>query len=345
MNLQTLKTLFSPRRRIQGLSELSEYQGGRLFKQCVLSRGLCRYRVFDLEAVPAARRQDVLTLKIESWKRFDNQGIYVGWVGGTAHVWVWDADQVANDEDTLLPESVLHPAADGLRLVNCIDGFEGQCWTNGKLAAAEWWSVLPDSDEWVRFMRSAGLVPNEQLPAPTTLQLLDRPWARRATSGGNQLLEQERNLVMGGASLAAFVLCWQLVGLYLDNSGQSLLRETLEQRQRSLEPQLMARTQAFDNQAQYESLLELFPVHRQLQVMAKTAATLPKKIQLTEWSLEEDQLRLTLRGTSPEPSFYVGRFQDVDIYEEVTAERGRDPNELILNMTVNARLQQSEPGP
>lgn len=337
--------LFSPRRRIQGLAELSEYHGGRLFKQRVLSRGLCRYRVFELERVPAGRRQEVLTLKIESWKRFDNQGSYVGWVNGNAHVWVWDADQFGTSGETLLPESVLHPAADGLRLVSCIDGFEGQCWSNGELTAAEWWPSLPEPEHWVRFMRSAGLVPSERLPVPTTVQLLDRPWARRAAGGGgNQLLEQERRLVMSGASLVAFVLCWQLVGLYLDNSSQAQLRETLAERQQALEPQLAARTQAFDNQAQYENLLELFPAHRQLQVMAQVAATLPKKIQLTEWSLEADQLSLALRGTSPEPSFYVGRFQDVDIFEDVTAERGRDPDELILNMTVDASLQQPEPG-
>jgi hypothetical protein len=301
--------------------------------------------MFDLEPVPVARRQDALALKISAWTPFPNADYYAGWVGGRAHIWLWDASRVASDGAAMLPETALHPAGDGVRLVRCIDGFEAQYWSAGELQKAHWWKSSPDTVDWVQFLRSAGLVPTEEIPAPARLEFTDRPWAKRTLGSGNQLLQQERRLVVAGAALGAFAITWQLVGLYADSAGQTELREALEQRQRAVEPVLQARERALEDQARIDTLNQLYPRYRQLQVMAQAAATLPKTAHLVEWSLEDDRLRLALQGKAPDAGFYVRRFQEVEMYSAVNAERGRTRDQLVLNMDVSAVAARPEREP
>lgn len=54
-----------------------------------------------------------------------------------------------------IPESLVYsPIKDGLRLVKCLEGVEGQCWHRGDLIASRWWGQEPTQSQWQSFVRS-----------------------------------------------------------------------------------------------------------------------------------------------------------------------------------------------
>lgn len=337
MNLDSLKALFSPRRRLQGSSRSSAYTGGILGRQCVLSRGLCRYRIFDdLRVVPAEHRAGALQNKLDGWKPYgEATRHYAGWASGCAHVWAWNGNEVTDDGAPPVPESALQPIGDGVRLVKCIDGFEGQFWSASELKQSQWWPAFPALHAWTGFLRASGQMPSDTVPEAVELTLRDRPWAKSIAGAGNTVVAYERQLVLGGAAVAAVGIAWQLVGLYLDTSVHAEFEGSLTRARQAAEPQLLARERALDDKASAEALQSLFPAFRTLQVMAQTAASLPRDTHLVLWSLQGEELEITLEGQEPDPSVFVRRFQEADAFDEVVAERTRNRDQLSLRMLVS----------
>ena len=48
---------------------------------------------------------------------------------------------------------------DGVRLVRCLEGFEGEAWRDGDLVASRWWPATPSAQEWNFFLRGAKNAP------------------------------------------------------------------------------------------------------------------------------------------------------------------------------------------
>jgi len=100
-----------------------------------------------------------------------------------AGLWLWDNDYRAPlrhqlYQPSLLPESLAYEPMDtGVRLVQCIEGVEGQVWQDGILQASRWWAACPDGGEWRLFLRSARIAqtPQNAVPAP-----IEVPWRRFA---------------------------------------------------------------------------------------------------------------------------------------------------------------------
>ena len=78
-----------------------------------------------------------------------------------AGIWTWDGDIVLENGQPLsslrvMPETLAREGLEnGARLAKCIDGFEGQVWRNGSLAASRWWHAPPKAREWQHFLRAA----------------------------------------------------------------------------------------------------------------------------------------------------------------------------------------------
>ncbi len=68
-------------------------------------------------------------------------------------------------------------ASDGLRLAACLNGFEGQCWRNGRIVGSRWWREAPSDSDWRIFAEALGVV-SEHAPAVVTPGALARPWRR-----------------------------------------------------------------------------------------------------------------------------------------------------------------------
>lgn len=90
--------------------------------------------------------------------------------------WVWSRDTVASitgHRDTrVMPEALARRGMErGVRIVQCIEGYEGELWLNKRRVAARWWPHVPDQTEWSIFLngvRTLGLGGNaaEFLNAP-----------------------------------------------------------------------------------------------------------------------------------------------------------------------------------
>jgi len=77
-----------------------------------------------------------------------------------AGVWSWvqennDSNQRVFFKPAAVPETLAYESLmDGVRLLRCLEGFEGQIWSDGALKASRWWHQEPREDEWVYFLRS-----------------------------------------------------------------------------------------------------------------------------------------------------------------------------------------------
>lgn len=107
---------------------------------------------------------------------FADPGWHLTW--GLSHIgiWSWEKDRLRSlgvpQGGGVLPESLLDapPAADGYRLLVRQEGYEGQIWASGELAASRFWAARPDEEEIAVFRRSvahSGGPPPSELPGPS----------------------------------------------------------------------------------------------------------------------------------------------------------------------------------
>ena len=112
-----------------------------------MSRALCLYARFTVpKELAAAKREAALRLKILEWSPYASPGLLIDWADSDAGVWIWDALKVeeairAEGLDpkrvTVLPETALaEPQAEGARIVDGLEGLEGQAWRQGRLIAS-----------------------------------------------------------------------------------------------------------------------------------------------------------------------------------------------------------------
>jgi len=335
------KLRFSTQRYLQHQNEIQRPPAGRGGREWVLSRGLCHYRCFDLTDIPLGRRDEALQLQIQQWSPFTHSGSYSVWRQSQAQTWVWDQDQQQQVQQAqavrqarLLPEGVLRaPLTEGLRLLTCLDGLEGQVWREGVLQASHWWQTTPSLQAWQRFQRAQGL-PATPVPSPLSLPLLDKPWGRARTASGIGGLRQERVWVFGLAALGLSALVWQSVGIWQWRQALDQVASQIDSLNARTTPVLEARSQAMTDRLAIETLLALNPYPHQLQLLAEVADRLPAGVRLLEWHYQTGQLNFTLEAPSLDPRFYVTAFQAVPGFLEVKANTGRTPQQLIVSLRV-----------
>lgn len=157
-------------------------QGMRLGGEAiVLSRALCAFERRKIARNDAKGRK-AITLAIQRESPDSEVWIERGAKGAGADVntWRWSGAKVAAalggvKNAPVVPETLARKAgANGLRLVACIDGFEGEYWQSGELIASRWWPRQPDAASWAVFVRGARVADSvgeavgvDEPPAPT----------------------------------------------------------------------------------------------------------------------------------------------------------------------------------
>lgn len=183
----------------------------------VLSRELCRFHFFAaLANLPRKRTEAAAEIYCESHAPFESSdSLKLRTASGVA-IWTWDRQRVQAllagrrlyVADRILPESLLHPMAEGWRQCALLAGFEAQYWHHGALVASTWRRRPFDREEWQVFMESVagpatpapdGPLEPEALPLPKEVQTMPRRvprrWGRR---------EAERSAFAIALALAAF---------------------------------------------------------------------------------------------------------------------------------------------
>jgi hypothetical protein len=318
----------------------------------VVGRSLCGFRLFPLANVGRTNLKDVAALKAREWAPYPELGFHVHLTRDAARIWVWDGARVRDamlsmgvrpGRVTVLPETALQArGADGLQLIDCLEGVEGQFWSEGELKASRWWAETPSPGQWLEFQRATGMVVHALPQVPPAEQPVWRgqPW----TSSGEGLRLERRGreaaVVVAGTLLAAYVY---LAGsLAHDALSVSDVENRLVDAQRRSAPVLADREAALANLDFLGGFAKLDPYPPQPTVLARVAEKLPSNgAQLAAWSYQQGDLQFTVFSpiSPPDILFYVKTYSSVEGFTDVTAERAEGDRSLRVKL----HLAQSKP--
>ncbi|MDM8569011.1 hypothetical protein QUF50_05810 [Thiotrichales bacterium HSG1] len=334
------KQLFSTQRYLQKCDEVIPPQK-KTRRRCewVISRGLCYYKLFSLTDIPANRQSEVLQLKIKQWSPFQEYKSYQVWHNSRVQVWLWNKESYLEygiKKATVLPENILHPCPthDTVRLVDCLDGVEGQVWQVGLLQASRWWASIPSQKEWINFQRIHGLEINPELPTVVQNDFLPRPWGRNKVNFNSGFL-QESILLMFGIIIFSVLLTWQTTSIAKWYYKTQQLQIQVDELSEQISPILTARNQAIADKKLTEKLLALNASPSQLELMKIINKQLSsnKKTRLIRWLYKMGRLDFTIETKQLDPTFYVKMFQP--LFKDVKAKIGSKSNYVNISLRVD----------
>jgi hypothetical protein len=293
-----------------------------------------------MDAIPSARRQETLRLKLVQWTPFEHPGYNIIWQGAQAQVWTWDtAEQVRKNDSAPngkgIVESRLTPPAmqDGARLIPCMQGVEGQIWRHKTLLASHWWAAAPAQRNWRSFLRGSGMSTLTDAPAPLSLPPLARPWGKDSNpslsaSGLEPILWRWLPLVL------IFFIAWEGANIYRLWEAKGRLDATLTELRKQVAPLREARRAASQALLTAQHLRQLAPSPRQLELIDQVLKHLPspKRMELLEWSYEPGRLRLLIQGDSLDPSLMVKALENLPWGHDVRADPGKSRDLMRLEM-------------
>ncbi len=334
------KQLFSTQRYLQKCNEVippAIKTRGRC--EWVISRGLCYYKLFFLTDIPTNRQGKVLQLKIQQWSPFKEYGSYQVWNNGQVQVWLWDKEQLVDNiinKATVIPEILLYfrPEEDVIRLINCLDGIEGQVWRSGLLQGSRWWATIPKPKEWINFQRVHGLQVNPELPNVIKEELLSRPWGRNKISFNSNML-QESMVIMLAIAIFSGLLTWQVANIIKYQYKTQQLQIQVDELSDKISPILTARNDAIQDKQLAEKILALNILPSQLKLMKtiNDKISFNKKTRLIKWLYNMGKLDFTIETKQLDPTFYVKMFQP--LFKDVKAKIGRKSNYMNVSMRID----------
>ncbi|PHR53890.1 MAG: hypothetical protein COA47_16425 [Robiginitomaculum sp.] len=191
-------------------------------KVLIVPRQLCSFRRIQLKGKSRSAVQAVkLRALKEAASHEDRLHIAKDRDGKLAGVWSFGSDLAHRGR--MLPESLARePMTDGLRLLSCLEGVEGQVWKDNSLLASRWWPSVPRETQWQTFLRAAQVDLEEYTTGQPALQEVPfRSDLPLIAFDLDQLSEvfSPTNLAFGGG----FIAC--CVGLFL---GAQYVRYALE---------------------------------------------------------------------------------------------------------------------
>ncbi len=266
-------------------------------------------------------------------------------------IWGWDAELVeaamsAKKLDikrtNIIPETLLNQRQEqGVHLVTCMDGVEGQVWRNNSLINSRWWSKLPSYDDWMNFQRDAGIQPDRQIdkvPTPNPQYYGQTPWGRSVANDMSPVFGEKLELWL----VITIFLClymatiWQGSKWFKLQTANSEAGREFEVLSQQSAPILEARGNALESLGRLNLLQSLDPYPEQIALMARVTEVLPKDgVHLKEWDFQNGKLKIQF--SSPNKfisSDYIKVFQSLGVFKNVQAVSANDPNNLILSMDV-----------
>lgn len=291
----------------------------------VVPRARTRFLRLDFSALPARQRASAARIALLREAGDDIcPAARIGWVGGVAHVWLASADAVHGPAVRAgwWPESVLRPRLDhdGVRLLELLDGVEGQVWRAGSLVASQWWQAPPDAPAWHRFLRSAGLAVDVAPQVPATVRVgWGAPWARvqggTASSGRGVEAAAWRAVLV----VVAFALGWQVAAREAGEDAYARLQARLDALRAHAMPLLAARERADAARAEIERLRSLQRRVSDYSLMAAVITPLGKDARLLSWERQGEVLKAKVAAPESDPRRFVKAYEKTAILADVQA--------------------------
>ena len=312
----------------------------------VLSRPLCAFRLFRLPNTERGRLKDFVALKVREWAPHAELGFHLHLTQDTARVWTWDGARVRDGMLTMginpgrlavRPEGALQAkATDGLRLVTCLEGVEGQSWSKGEFQASRWWPEPPSRAQWLDFQRASGLVADLLADAPPAQHPVwrGRPWTNSGPGWGLGAERRGREAIIAGAGVALAAYGYFGGSLAHDAVSLSSIEERLRIAEQRSAPTIAARSNALANNEFLASFKQLNLYPPQLAVFARVAEKLPANgSRITAWSYQDGDLQFTVVSpVAPDILFYVKTYSSVEGFTGVTADRADSDRGLRIKL-------------
>lgn len=289
--------------------------------------------------------RDAAALKAREWAPYAETGYHLDLNGDAARIWVWDAAKVRDamlalgvrpGRVTVLPETALQaPHEDGLHLVECLEGVEGQFWAEGGLKASRWWPEVPASGQWLEFVRATGMPVHAlpHVPPPEQPAWRGRAWTN--SGAGMELERRGREVALAGAALVLAGYAYLGGSLVRDARSLAVIDDRLGEAQRRTAPVIADRERALATLDYLTGFAKLDPYPAQLPVLARVAENLPSNgAQLAAWSYQTGDLQFTVfsPASSLDILFYVKTYSSVPGFTDVTAERAESPRSLRVKL-------------
>jgi len=311
----------------------------------LVSRSLCGFRLFRLANVGRNELRDAAALKAREWAPYAETGYHLHLTGEAARIWVWDAARVRDAMQaigvrpgriTVLPETALQARReDGLHLVGCLEGVEGQFWAEGELKASRWWAEAPSPEQWLEFVRATGMVVDALPEVPLTEQPVWRSRAWTNSGAGLELERRGREAALAGAALVLAAYAYLGGSLVRDARSLAEIDDRLGNAQHRAAPVITDREQALADLDYLSGFAKLDPYPSQLTVLARVAENLPSNgAQLAAWSYQTGDLQFTVfsPASSLDILFYVKTYSSVPGFTDVAAERAEGPRSLRVKL-------------
>lgn len=276
---------------------------------------------FDIEGTPRRLIRSSLRLRLQQLIGERQLGFCYSVNGNQALVWYWSEqpDSITSrygakyGDIAPWPESLLrHPLVDGVHLVECSQGFESAVVRNGLVTHSRWFGCMPETVEWVAFLRDAGLdLERHALPMPTKVDFANRaPMGWSLASTLVQPISWFLWAAFGGiAVLGAFIVAAVVCDLKVDSE----ISVKSAERRRLLKENAVTidlQRQVKESEDYLDGFMGMRPRYTQLELMNSlvqaNVLSAEVKVSLAEWEYRDGRLRLLF--SVPDSGFSLGEF-------------------------------------
>lgn len=303
----------------------------------IIPRKYLFYQYMDFAAVPRALRRNLVLQRIRQLSPFSEPAFVEVAEGDSVQVWFWDAARLGRlhgqqDLPALIavPEILLYsPFDDGLRVQQCLDGYELQYWSGKTLRHSRWLPTPPNAREQADFVRVCGASETD-IWHTAEVGLLPRPWNEKQFWSKDYLLS---DVVVPKLILIA-LLAWLVLelGLWLGAAGkEAVLSHSVASKNGELINLVRQRDHAMQQQEFNQAILSLINTPSQLHLLAEVQACL-KDVSYTilDWQYQRGQLDLTLQQENLDTRALIESCSKSTVFSEVRAEPGLTQNQTRL---------------
>ncbi|WP_430430710.1 hypothetical protein [Oceanicaulis sp.] len=327
-------------------------EGGRLQRlvfgeRIIITRALCHYETMPTPAGGhSLQRYEAVKLSAKARTPIADPAFHFDWGEDRIGIWSWPRHltaDLADFEGETLPETVLHPPmVTGARLVECIDGYEGQAWQDQTLIASRWWPTPPSTTDWAGFLRATRTSGGDSIqPVPVALDLLSKP-----ANAPPYTVLVDRIKTIGLRDLAALVMVFLAVpALYLLGQWAQLSHARasasgelaqLSQETAEISAARQSAQMTSDELALYAQALN----RRHPAALLASVSEELSRFSLRLDSFEQNEDRLTLVIHSNEgfaPEALVRAMENNPLMNSVSVEPGRGAGEWSLTANLEAQ--------
>ena len=329
---------------VQTAAGVERLSGKSLHANWIVGRGLCLYRCEDFSNVPRNRRRAAMELRIPVWSPFEHTGHHCVWSGGTAMVWLWNADAVARanggpgaqpEAQREVPETLFLPRqADGTFVQACRHGFDLQHWRDGVLRDSFWSAEEPTRAVLDDFMLAHGESAAEVDVAAALEPLAADPWAT-PVNPVDWLAANEKTLVATAAFVLLLAAVWFEARIWHAYWEADAAAAELTRLETELGPLLAERAEFLRLRQLNEGLAAYLAEPSQAFLMSVVDGAIPNAdAAFVQWSYQQRELTVVVEDPDLDPIAYIESLEAEPLFDGVRTELARDADRLEITLEV-----------